>query len=397
MNQCIDNGNSNATQSARAGVTPEPVAFIGLDVHKDTIAVAIAESGREQPWYECEIAHTRKQLERLVKRLSERYQGQVLEFVYEAGPCGYGLYRFLLERGHQAHVVAPSRIAREPGERIKTDRRDALKLARLARSGDLHPVWVPGPEQEAMRDVTRARDDMKSQQHKARQQLNGFVLRHGHHWPSGRTRWTKAHYRWLESLKFEHDWQQLVLHEYIDAVRAATERVAEMSRQLERLLPHWSLAPVIEALVALRGIDKLSAMVLVAELGDISRFDSPRQLMAFLGLVPSEHSTGNRRRQGGITGTGNKHARRVAIESAWCYRFPPRQSAYLRRKSANAPDYAKKIGWKAQKRLCGRYQKLTQSGKNTKLVCVAVARELIGFIWDIACHTMPEIHDQQTN
>lgn len=364
-------------------------AYVGLDVHKETIAIAVAEPGRQEPVYEGEIANTPKRIERKIQRLSERYGGGLLQFVYEAGPCGYGLYRQLLASGHDVQVVAPSRIPKAPGERIKTDRRDALKLARLARSGDLTAVWVPDTEQEAMRDLTRARDDMKAQERKARQQLNAFVLRHGHHWPKGKSRWTQIHYNWLESLRFEHDWQQVVLQEYIDAVRAATQRVNDLTTQMERALPQWSLAPVVEALVALRGIDKLAAMVLMAELGDISRFDSPRQLMGFLGLVPSEHSSGSRRRQGAITLTGNSHARRMLVESAWSYRFPARQTGHLKRKAAKAPEEARAVAWKAQKRLCGRYRDLTRAGKNTKLVCVAIARELVGFIWDIVCRVMP--------
>jgi transposase len=232
---------------------------------------------------------------------------------------------------------------------------------------------------------------MKAQEHKARQQLNGFVLRHGHTWPTRKTRWTQMHYNWLESLTFEHDWQQVVLQEYIDAVKAATQRVVELTDQMMRMLPQWSLAPVVESLVALRGIDKLAAMVLLAELGDISRFDSPRQLMGYLGLVPSEHSSGSRRRQGGITLTGNRHARRMLVESAWSYRFPARQTLHLKRKAVNASAEAKEIAWKAQKRLCGRYRTLSQAGKNTKLVCVAIARELVGFIWDIVRHEMPRV------
>jgi transposase len=265
----------------------------------------------------------------------------------------------------------------------------------LLRAGDLTAVWVPDAEQEAMRDLTRARNDMKSQERKARQQLNAFVLRHGHHWPRGKTRWTSAHYNWLESLRFEHDWQQIVLQEYIDAAKAATQRVADLTDQLMRALPGWSLAPVVEALVALRGIDKLAATVVLAELGDISRFDSPKQLMAYLGLVPSEHSTGSRRRQGAITLTGNGHARRMLVECAWSYRFPARQTMHLKRKAKAASAEAKAIAWRAQKRLCGRYRQLTQAGKNVKLVCVAIARELVGFIWDIARHEMPRLARQR--
>jgi transposase len=369
-------------------------AFVGLDVHKDTIAVAIALPGRDEPAYRGEIKHEPKALKRWLQRLSDEFGGAVLLFCYEAGPCGYGLYRRLIEAGHDCQVVAPSLIPKKAGERVKTDRRDALKLARLLRSGDLTAVWVPDTEQESMRDLTRARDDMKGQERKARQQLNAFLLRQGHHWPSGKKRWTRIHFNWLESISFEQPWLQVVLQEYIDAVKAATQRVKDLTDQLLRALPNWSLAPVVEALVALRGIDKLAATVLLAELGDISRFDSPKQLMAYLGLVPSEHSTGSRRRQGGITLTGNRHARRMLVECAWSYRFPARQTMHLKRKAKNASEAAKAIAWRAQKRLCGRYRQLTQAGKNVKLVCVAIARELVGFIWDIVRQTMPQVAPQ---
>lgn len=366
--------------------------YVGMDVHKDSIAVAVAHPGRNEPEYRGEIASSTKSVKRLIERLSTEANGRILLFCYEAGPCGYGLYRQIMDAGHLCQVVSPSMIPRKPGERIKTDRRDALKLAKTLRSGDLTPVWVPDQEQEAMRDLTRARDDMKSQERKARQQLNAFVLRHGHKWPTGKTRWGQPHYNWLEELKLDHPWQQVVLQEYIDAVKAATQRVADLTDQLMKALPHWSLAPVVDSLVSLRGIDKLAAMVLLAELGDISRFESPRQLMAYLGLVPSEHSSGSRRRQGGITLTGNGHARRMLVESAWSYRFPARQTLHLKRKAASASDDAKRIAWKAQKRLCSRYRTLMQAGKNTKLVCVAIARELIGFIWDIARTEVPKLN-----
>jgi transposase len=366
-------------------------AYVGLDVHKDTVTVAVAYPGRDAPAYRGEIAHTPKAVRKLAERLSGEFGGEVLLFCYEAGPCGYGLYRQLLELGHECEVVAPSLIPRKPGERVKTDRRDALKLAQLLRSGDLTAVWVPDAEQEAMRDLTRARADMKGQEQKARQQLNAFVLRHGHVWPGNKTRWTRTHYNWLESLKFAHDWQQVVLQEYIDAVSAASRRVADITMQMERVLPAWSLAPVVDSLTALRGVDKLTAMVLLAELGDLSRFASPKQLMAYLGLVPSEHTSNDRRRQGPITKTGNRHARRMLVESAWSYRFPARQTAHLKRKAATASEQAKAISWRAQKRLCGRYRTLNQAGKNTKQTTVAIARELVGFVWDIACREMPKV------
>lgn len=366
-------------------------AFIGLDVHKETIAVSVALAGRSKPESLGEIANRPKKIAKLVESLSEKFGGEVMLFCYEAGPCGYILYRQIIESGHDCQVVAPSLIPKKPGERIKTDRRDAMKLARMLRSGDLTSVWVPGHEQEAMRDLTRARNDFKIQERKARQQLNSYVLRQGHIWPTGKTRWTQTHYNWLESLKFPHDWQQVVLQEYLEAVRAASQRVADMTAQMKRVLPHWSLAPVVDSLMALRGIDMIAAMVLMAELGDISRFESPRQLMAYLGLVPGEHSSGSRRRQGAITKTGNSLARRMLVESAWSYRFPARQTAHLKRKAEKASDEAKQIAWKAQKRLCGRYRTLIHAGKNGKQTTVAVARELSGFIWDIVCHEMPKV------
>lgn len=369
-------------------------AYIGLDTHKDTISVGVAEAGRGEAVYEREIANEPRKVFKLVEHLHQRYEGQELLWCYEAGPCGYVLYHQLMELGEECQVVAPSKTPRKPGDRVKTDRRDALILARQLRSGDLTAVWVPDAEQEAMRDLTRTRDDFKAQEQKARQQLNAFVLRHGHHWPTDKTRWTCTHYSWLESLTFEHPWLQIVLQEYIDAVKAAKERVATITDQMMKVLPQWSLAPVVDCLVALRGIDKISAMVLLAELGDISRFDSPKQLMAYLGLVPSEHSSGKRRRQGAITLTGNSRARRALVESAWSYRFPARKTKHLKRKEADASEEAKDIAWKAQKRLCGRYRTLVQAGKNTKLVCVAIARELVGFVWDIVRQEMPKLATQ---
>ena len=396
MKECSAKAVVNESASTVETIRQSPAdrqypAYIGLDVHKETIAVAVARAGREPPVSRGEIANRPKALAKLAERLNEEFGGEVLLFCYEAGPCGYVLYRQLLALGQDCQVVAPSLIPRKPGERIKTDRRDACKLAGALRSGDLTAVWVPDEEQEALRDLTRARDDLKAQERKARQQLNAYVLRHGHAWPSNKTRWTERHYAWLGSRKFSHDWQYVVLQEYLDAVQAASQRVADIGAQMQRVLPQWSLAPVVDSLVALRGIDKLAAMVLLAELGDISRFDSPRQLMAYLGLVPSEHSSGARRRQGAITKTGNRHARRMLVESAWSYRFPARQTAHLKRKARHASQEAKAIAWWAQKRLCGRYRTLMQAGKNTKQTTVAIARELVGFIWDIACHEMPKV------
>lgn len=356
-------------------------AYVGLDVHKDTIAVAVALPGRGEAVYRGEIAHRRGSLRRLMGRLSEH--GEVLSFCYEAGPCGYGVYREIIEAGHDCAVVAPSLIPRKPGDRVKTDRRDALTLARLHRSGDLTPVWVPGPEQEAMRDLTRAREDMKGLQLKARQRLGAFLLRHGRVY-EGKSRWTQAHSRWLEKQAFGSPVQQAVFQEYVDTVAQAGARVASLEAQMHEALRSWSLAPAVAGLRALRGVDTIVAMTVLAELGDLTRFDSPRQLMSFLGLVPSEHSSGSRRRQGAITKTGNGHVRRVLVEAAWSYRFPARKTAHLRRKAAAAPEAVQALAWAAQKRLCARYRHLLHVGKVKNQVTTAVARELAGFIWAIA-------------
>ena len=272
--------------------------YVGLDVHKDTIAVAVSWPGRSAPRYWGEIANQAKSVKKLVEELSEPTGGGLMLFCYEAGPCGYVLYRELLSLGQECEVVVPPKKS----GRIKTDRRDALKLSRKLRSGELTSVWVPDGEPEAMRDFSRCRGDFKVQELKARQQLNGFVLRHGHHWPSrGKARWTQAHYRWLEGLEFGHVWQQEVLREYLEAVRTASERVKEVERRLlEEVVPQWSLAPVVDSLVALRGVDRVAAVVILSELGDLRRFETPGQLMGYLGLVPGEDSSGPRRRQGAI-------------------------------------------------------------------------------------------------
>jgi transposase len=365
----------------------ESSAYVGLDVHKDSIAVAVAHAGREEPVYWGEIANRPAALQKLLRRVSP--EGEVVSFCYEAGPCGYELYRQLVAAGHECLVVAPALIPRKAGVRVKTDRRDALTLARLHRAGELTAVWVPGPEQEAMRDLVRAREDLKAIELKARQRLGAFLLRHG--WVyGGKSRWTPGHFHWLEAVRFADPLQQLVLQEYLDTVREAQARVAGLERQLE--LTGWSLAPVVVALKALRGVDTLTAMTVLAELGDLTRFGSPRELMSFLGLVPGEHSSGGRRRQGAITKTGNGHVRRVLVEAAWSYRFPARKTRTLRRRAAQAPGPVQAIAWAAQKRLCARYRQLLQAGKVSQQVTTAVARELVGFVWAIACEVNGRAH-----
>jgi transposase len=367
-------------------------AYVGLDVHKETIAVAVAECGRGQPDYLGEIANTPKAISKLIDRLSAKHGGEQLLFVYEAGPCGYVVYRQIVASGHACEVVAPSLIPRKAGERVKTDRRDALSLARLSRSGDLTAVWVPGPEQEAIRDLTRAREDMKAIETKARQRLGAFLLRHGRVYAQGKSRWTQQHYRWLETVRFDSPIQQIVLQEYLEAVKEARRRVSGLEEQMRQALTGWSLQPVVEGLMALRGVSLITAMTVLAELGDISRFDSPRQLMAYLGLVPSEHSSGGSRRQGGITKSGNGHVRRVLVEAAWNYRFPARKTRDIEKRAQVTSPQVQAMAWQAQKRLCGRYRQLIESGKIKQQVTTAVGRELAGFIWAIACEVMGKAH-----
>ncbi len=360
--------------------------FVGLDTHKDTIAVAVSEANGGPTRYYGEISNTPKALAKLVKTLTA--QGDAVSFCYEAGPCGYGIYRQLTALGQACAVVAPSLIPTKPGDRVKTDRRDSESLSRLHRAGELTAVWVPDQEQEAMRDLTRAREDMKGLERITKQRLNAFLLRHGRNYDRGKCRWTQAHSRWLAGLKFENTVQQIVFQEYIEAVKQAAGRVSGLEHEMAQALKTWELAPMVEALMALRGVKLITAMTVLAELGDLSRFTSPSQLMAYLGLVPREHSSGQTRRRGGITKTGNGHVRRVLVEAAWGYRFPARKTAHLQRRATQTSAAVQAIAWKAQKRLCGRYRHLLAAGKLTVQACTAVARELAGFIWAIACEVL---------
>jgi transposase len=359
--------------------------YVGLDVHKDTIAVGVADGIEGEPYFFGTIRNTSETIRKLVKKMSP--YGEVVSFFYEAGPCGYGLYRQITSLGHECTVVAPSLIPKKAGERVKTDPRDSVKLCRCGRSGDLTPVWVPDSYQEAMRDLCRAREDMKGMEKKARQRLSGYLLRQGMIYP-GKSTGTREYFRWLETVKFENPVQQIVFQEYVDSVKDTQERVAGLVKEMEAAFKDWEMAPVVEGLMALRGVAFITAMTTVAELGDITRFHSPCQLMAYLGLVPSEQSSGQTRHRGGITKTGNSHVRRLLVESAWCYRYQARKTAALQRKADKASQEVQAIAWKAQKRLCGRFRRLINKGKTKGQVCTAIARELAGFMWAIACEVM---------
>jgi transposase len=327
-----------------------------------------------------DIANTPEALDKQVKQL--RKGGADLFFCYEAGPCGYGIHRQLTDLGWDCQVVAPSLIPKKAGDRIKTDRRDSLMLARLHRAGELTAVWVPDGAQEALRDLTRAREDMKHLQRQAKQRLLAFLLRHGKRY-DGKSNWTLTHYRWMEEVKFNHPVQQIVFQEYIDTVKTMTKRVEALDKQIASAAAESIFWPVIEGLMALRGVNLLTATTIVVEIGDLRRFASAPQLMAYLGLVPSEHSSGGTKSRGGITKTGNSHVRRVLVEAAWTYRHPARKTAILQRRAERTPEAVQEIAWKAQTRLCGRYRLFEAKGKIKVLACTAIARELVGFIWAI--------------
>src|ERR671928_1981207 len=351
----------------------DSAVFVGLDTSKMTISVALAEEGRQgEVRFLGDIDHTPEAVRRLVTKLVGKY-GRLL-FCYEAGPTGYGLQRQISALGHECAVIAPSLIPKRPGERVKTNRRDAITLARLYRAGELTRIWVPDPGHEAVRELVRAREAAMEDLRAKRQHLQSFLLRHGRIY-TGRAAWTKAHTRWLCEQRFEHPAQHLVLAEYRQAIADAETRLERLTRQLAELVPSWSMAPVIAAYQALRGVAFLSAATFVAEIGDVRRFDSPRQLMAYLGLVPSESSTGERVRRGGITKTGNSRARRVLIEGAWTYRFRARMSRLLEERQSGLPKAVREIAWKAQLRLCGRYRRLMAKGKRQAVVTTAIARD----------------------
>jgi transposase len=356
--------------------------FVGLDVHKDSIAVAHAVGGgTELPVYVGTIGTRQADLDRLIHRLQSK--ASRLLFAYEAGPCGYGLYRYLTGKGLACQVVAPSLIPKKPGDKVKTDRRDAVELARLLRSGDLTAVYVPSIEDEAVRDLCRARDAARVTGKDAKLRLKAFLLRLGLHYV-GRATWNDAHRRYLAKVVCPTPTQQLVFQESVRAVDEQVDRRLRLDAELLERAPAWRLAPVVEALQALRGVQFLVAITVVAELGDLTRFDNPRQLAAFVGLIPSEYSSGGSRRQGGITKAGNGRARRALIEAAWAYRHPAKVSLHIQQRIDQLPKPLQELGWKAQVRLCKRFRRLVARGKHPNIAVTAVARELIAFMWAIA-------------
>ena len=358
------------------------IKFVGLDVHAETIAVAVAEQGGEVRSLGV-IPNREDSVRKLVKRLGPREE---LRFCYEAGPTGYALYWELTRIGARCEVVAPTLVPVKVGDRVKTDRRDALKLARNYRAGELTAVWVPDAAHEALRDLVRAREAAKKDELRARHRLNKFLLRHGRRPPMGVKAWTMKYLEWVRrEVHFEQRAQEATLLDYLHEVEHAAERIARLDGAIEeaaKCAPPQMRA-VIEALQALRGVAHISAVTVVAELGELSRFARARQLMGYGGIVASENSSGERARRGNITKTGNAHLRRVVIEAAWAYRHRPAVGGSLRKRQENVSEEVKEIAWKAQQRLHERYRKLLTKGKNKGVVITAVGRELLGFIWAI--------------
>jgi transposase len=353
-----------------------------MDVHKDSIAVAdVAQEHGAEVSYLGTIGTRQYDIDNLIRKMQSK--AKQLIFVYEAGPCGYWLYRYLTQKGHHCWVVAPSLIPKKAGDHVKTDRHDAVQLARLRRSGDLTPVYVPSVEDEAIRDLSRAREDAMQDLKAAKFRLKTCLLRHDIRY-TGRATWSPDHLRWLSEVVCPTPAQQMVFQEYVRAMGEHTERLQRFEQELREQVRVWRLSPVVEALQALRGIQFTVAVTTVAELEDLSRFDNPRPLMKLLGLVPSEYSSAEKRRQGSITKAGNTHARRALVEGAWAYRYSAKVRRHLQLRLEKQPKSIQDISWKAQVRLCKRYRRLIARGKYANQVVVAIARELVGFMWAIA-------------
>jgi len=358
------------------------VIYVGLDVHAQTISIALAESGGGTVRHYGNISNCLNTLERTFAKIRKAHPGCTLKVCYEAGPTGFVIARRLTQLKIDCVVVAPSLIPNRSGDRIKTDRRDAIKLARLHRAGELTAVHVPDACDEAMRDLCRARTDAVQDLRRGRAQLKAFLLRNGYRY-SGKSAWTEAHRRYLRELVLPHAAQRIVLEDALRTITTAEQRIQRLEEGMETLLESWAMKPVVKALMGLRGFQIVGAMVMVSELGGAWRFSHPRQLMAYLGLVPSENTSASRRRQGGITKAGNSHARWLMIEAAHHYRLPPKISKELSARQEGLSTEVKDCSWKAQTRLHKRMVTLLARGKQHNKVAVAIARELTGFVWRV--------------
>lgn len=369
----------------------KPILSVGLDVHADSISVATADNQRgAEVRFHSKIPSSLGSLDSLVKRLG--HPGQELRVCYEAGPCGFVIARHLLKKGIPCVVVAPSLIPKGKGDKVKTDTRDAMMLARLHRAGELTAVHIPDAIDESVRDVCRARTDAVDDKRRAMCQLKSFLLRHGHR-IDGQVTWGETRMRTLRSIVLQHSAMSIVMEEYIQAVDAAHQRVERLETQMANVMETWDQKPVVQAVMGLRGFRLVSGMIVVSELGDIHRFAHPRQLMAFLGLVPSESSSGGKRSLGGLTKTGNSHARWLINESAQHYRLPPKVSAQLGQRQSEIPSEhraaVQKISWECQNRLHKKGKQMAARMKMRQKVQIALARELCGFVWAVMKAVQP--------
>ncbi|MEZ8233521.1 IS110-like element ISVisp2 family transposase [Vibrio splendidus] len=362
----------------------DSIIFIGLDTHKSFIQVTVLQEHRgANPLHLGRIKSNKSALIKLTKQLQSKYPKATLHFVYEAGPCGYWTYRLMTSLGHCCYVVAPSLIPKKPGDRVKTDKRDAAKLAKLLKAEELTPIYVPEAEDEAIRDLSRARETAMKDLKDAKFQLKGFLLRNNIQ-ATVNDNWSKKHLRWLTDLILPHHSQQIVLQEMIITINERMQRLQRLDNELLHQVKNWRYYPVVKAIQAMRGVRLLVALGTIAELGDLRRFDHPRKLMAYLGLVPTENSSGGKTRRGSLTKCGNSRARRLLVEGAHTYKHKANISVELQLRQEGLPKEIVDIAWQAQQRLCRRYQRLLQKGKHRNVVVVAIAREMIAYIWAIA-------------
>lgn len=360
------------------------IVFIGLDTHKSFIEVAYIEDVRGvKPIHLGKNPSAKQSVKKLVRQFESKYPDATLHFVYEAGPCGYWIYRLITSLGHCCYVIAPSLIPKKPGDRIKTDKRDAMNLAKLLKSEDLTAIYVPEPEDEAVRDLSRARETAMKDLKDGKYQLKALLLRNNVT-AKVKDNWSKQHLRWLTELILPYPAQQIVLQEYIQAITERMNRLKRLDNELEHHVKNWRYYPVVKAIQAMRGVRLLVATGLVAELGDLTRFDHPRKLMSYLGLVPSEHSSGGKRSIGAITKCGNSRARRLLVEGAHTYRYAANISTELQLRQEDLGKTIVDIAWKAQLRLCRRYQTILRRGKHYNVIVTAIAREMIAYIWAIS-------------
>ena len=362
----------------------DSIVFVGMDTHKEFTEVAYSLDGRDNDIIHLgRIQSTKQGLLKLARQLQSKYPHATLHFLYEAGPCGYWMYRLLSQQGHCCYLVAPSLIPKKPGKRVKTDKRDAMDLCRLLKNGDISPIYVPEPEDEAVRDLSRARETAMKDLNDARYQLKALLLRNNIRY-EGKANWTLKHLRWLTEMILPHHCQQIVLQEMIETITERMNRLERLDNELTHQVKLWRYYPVVKAIQVLRGVRLLVATGVISELGDLSRFDSPRKLMSYVGLTPSEHSSGGSRRLGGITKCGNGRARRLLIEGAHSYRYTANVSTSLQIRQEGLPKEIIDMAWKAQLRLCKRYQRLMARGKHRNVVATAIAREMIAYIWAIS-------------